>query len=429
MKLHTRFRGRRATGSRGLRFVTIGAVGFALQITMLQLLIAWAHWWWLSATLVSVEAAVLHNFFWHVRWTWRDRPGQVAVRLARFQISNGLVSIAGNAVLMALFAGALHWPPAVANTAAIAAMAFTNYVMADRWVFRVGRSAAVAMLTFVALTRPETAAAQGRETLAEWNRFVATVETRLQQTRTARRTATPGDRIDSAGETLRIPGGTITDWRGSVFISGVTLAQLLDGLQHPGTPPPQEEVAAAHVIARSEDSLRLCIRLVRHAIVTVTYDTEHEMRFERRAPQLATATSIATRIDEVGGSDHGFLWRLNSYWRYEETSGGVAVEVESLTLSRDLPLWIRPIAGPIVTRIAGESIVGTLQALQRAFVGGGDGRHASDDQMTVFSAHRFERGLNHDGGDEGVCEQVTLGSSADADRGLAGQPRGQFEFS
>ena len=85
-------------------------------------------------------------------------------------------------------------------------------------------------------------------------------------------------------------------------------------------------------------------------------------------PRLATARSVATRIEEVGGSDHGFLWRLHSYWRYEEIDGGVLVELESLTLSRDVPSIIRPIAAPLVTRVARESVDRTLAALRRYLV-------------------------------------------------------------
>ena len=76
---------------------------------------------------------------------------------------------------------------------------------------------------------------------------------------------------------------------------------------------------------------------------------------------------MATRIEEVGGADHGFLWRLNSYWRYEERRGGVLVELESLTLSRGMPSLLRPIAAPLVRRIARESMVRTLEALVRFY--------------------------------------------------------------
>ena len=173
------------------------------------------------------------------------------------------------------------------------------------------------------------------------------------------------DVIAASGESIHVRSGTISDWQGSVFLPGVTLDRVLDRLQHPGTPPPQEDVTASRVLSRTDDSLRVSIRLVRSAIVTVTYDTEHEMRFQRRSASLATARSVATAIEEVGGSDHGFLWRLNSYWRYQDMDGGVLVALESLTLSREMPALLRPIAAPLVNRIARESTLRTLEALRR----------------------------------------------------------------
>jgi hypothetical protein len=99
----------------------------------------------------------------------------------------------------------------------------------------------------------------------------------------------------------------------------------------------------------------------------VSYDTEHDMQFRRRSATVATAKSVATRIEEVGGSDHGFLWRLNSYWRYEQAPGGVLVELDSITLSRDVPVFVRTIASPLINRIARESTYRTLEALRRYF--------------------------------------------------------------
>src|SRR5262249_14795598 len=154
-------------------------------------------------------------------------------------------------------------------------------------------------------------------------------------------------------------------WRGSVFVRGITVEQLLHRLQVPGTPPPQEDVAASRVLERGPDRLRVYMRIVRHAIVTVSYDTEHEMTFHRESPSLATARSVATSIQEVGGGDKGFLWRLHSYWRYEQRDGGVLVTLESLTLSRDVPTLLKPLAGRLVSRIARESVARTLDALQR----------------------------------------------------------------
>ena len=353
--------------SRVGRFIVVGAGGFLVQLIALSLLTVRARWTWLPATLVAVELAVVHNFLWHARWTWRDRPGDCLVRFARFQLANGLASIAGNAVLMALFAGALGWHPIPANTVAVAVMSLVNFLAADRWVFSGPRGRRiVALLGVACLCVPSIAAAQTAETIEAWQRYVESTEARLERARTLPRAAPP-ETIAANGESIRVPSGTISDWSGSAFIRGITLDRLLQRLQHPGTPPPQEDIVSSRVLARSDDSLRVSIRLTRHAIVTVTYDTEHEMRFRRWTPRLATARSVSTRIAEVGGGDHGFLWRLHSYWRYEEVDGGVRVDLESLTLSRDVPSIVRPIAAPLITRIARESMVRTLEAFQRFF--------------------------------------------------------------
>jgi putative flippase GtrA len=389
------------------RFLTVGLFGFLVQIAALAALTSLADWTWLPATLVSVELAVIHNFLWHERWTWIDRtPGRSAssawfARLLRFHVSNGLISIAGNAALMSWLVGVLAMPAVPANALAVGAMSVLNFVMADRWVFRGDQSLprmtretrrsiflnrygltsvssvvkiclaallAMPITTFAAPPPALLGPYDQPQTVAAWERYVAATEARLE------RSATPAprasDAIAATGESIHVPSGTISDWRGAVFIPNLTIDRLLHGLQHPGTPPPQEDVVSSRVIARGADSLRVGIRLVRHAIVTVSYDTEHEMRFRRLTPTLATARSVATRIEQVDGGDHGFLWRLHSYWRYEDTGGGVLVELRSLTLSRNVPALVRPIAGPLVTRVARESMVRTLEALRQYFGAG-----------------------------------------------------------
>jgi putative flippase GtrA len=346
------------------RFAAVRLLGFLLQLAVLWSLTACAHWHWLAATLLAVELAVVHNFLWHARWTWRDRSAGGLIDFARFQLSNGVASMAGNAALMMLFTGGLGWRPIPANACAVAVTTAANYVAADRWVFRRSRRLRLTLLLGVACGWPASGAfAQTSETVAAWQRCVAATEARLEQSRAAPRTVSAAAMLPD-GESMRVPSGTISDWRRSVFVRGITLDRLLQRLQHPGTPPPQEDVVSSRVIARTGDSLRVAIRLVRRAIVTVTYDTEHEMQFRRWSPSLATARSVATRIEEVGGTDHGFLWRLHSYWRYEEVEGGVLVQLESLTLSRDVPSIVRPIAAPLITRIARESMIRTLDAVR-----------------------------------------------------------------
>ena len=346
------------------RFVLVGWLGFVVQWVALWALTTFAAWAWLPATIVAVELAVIHNFLWHERWTWaeRRRPGFDSFRrFLRFNAANGLTSIGGNVLLMAVFVGVLGIPASLANAIAVGVLSALNFVAADRWVFK---GVLIALVMSVPI---DAAAAPDRATLTAWKAYEAETETRLERTRVspARDVAIP---VVADGISVDIPGGTISHWRGSAFIPGITLDRLLHGLQYPGTPPPQEDVVSSHVIARSGDSLRVAIRLVRRAVVTISYDTEHEMVFHRWTPAMATARSVATSIEEVGGDDHGFLWRLNSYWRYEEHNGGVLVELESLTLSRTIPWLLRPVAAPLVRRVARESMERTLTALRRYFV-------------------------------------------------------------
>jgi putative flippase GtrA len=129
---------------RFLKFNSVGVAGFAVQMTVLAALLhAGVHY--LAATALAVEAAVLHNFVWHERWTWKDRPaaghGRLG-RLFRFHALNGLVSLAGNVLLMRLFVGTLGVPAIPANILAVMACSLVNYFGSDRIVFaRMGSSA------------------------------------------------------------------------------------------------------------------------------------------------------------------------------------------------------------------------------------------------------------------------------------------------
>jgi putative flippase GtrA len=125
-------------GLRLLKFSVVGALGIGVQLGALATLTA-ARVNYLPATALSVECAVIHNFLWHRRFTWRDRtpPGRRALlaSMLRFHMSNGLISLAGNLVLMRLLAGGLGWPVLQANIATIAVCFVANFLASDRWVF------------------------------------------------------------------------------------------------------------------------------------------------------------------------------------------------------------------------------------------------------------------------------------------------------
>lgn len=343
---------------RALAFVTVGSCGFAAQIAVLLLLTSVLGWPTAISTAVAVESAVLVNFAWHERWTWRDREaGSRVRRLWRFHLANGLTSIVGNVIITTLAVRKFGVSPALASAGAVAALSGLSFLLADRWVFTVRASAVGAVI--LAAATPAMAAGPGADTLAAWRQYVAQIERSPAVAERAAATDAPAGRMTS------VPGGAIHEWRGSTLIHDTNVKQLVDALIHPGTPPPQDDVLESRVLARRGLTLRVYLKLQRHAVVTATYDTEHEVSFDVQSPTSATSQSIATRIVETDGEDRGFLWRLNSYWRYTQVGTAVRVDVVSLSLSRGVPVLLKPIAGPIVTRVARESMLRTLDAVRR----------------------------------------------------------------
>ena len=124
--------------TRWLKFNAVGAAGVVVQIGALWMLVELGQMSYLAATLVATELAVLHNFFWHTRWTWVDRPVSVVQsisRLARFTLSNGAVSLVGNAILMTVLTGHTRLPYLEANMIAIVVCSLVNFALSERVVF------------------------------------------------------------------------------------------------------------------------------------------------------------------------------------------------------------------------------------------------------------------------------------------------------
>lgn len=123
---------------RWVRFNAVGLAGVALQLALLAGLLHEGVPY-LAATCVAVEATLLHNFFWHERWTWRDRAGGADARLTRlwrFHALNGAISLGGNLLLMRWLTGDLGVPALAANGIAIVVCATVNFAAGDRLVFR-----------------------------------------------------------------------------------------------------------------------------------------------------------------------------------------------------------------------------------------------------------------------------------------------------
>lgn len=185
---------------------------------------------------------------------------------------------------------------------------------------------------------------------------------------------------DGAASEIEVEGGMINHWRGTGFVPNVKLDVLLKTLQEPQADKhKQEDVLSSRVVQTGENSQKLFLRLRRTKLITVVYDTEYDTTYRRIAADRALSTSISTRIVEVEnagtpqeralpeGNDHGFMWRLYSYWRYKQVGDGVVVEVESLTLSRNLPFLLSPFLRPVVNSTARDSLTRTLTSMRVRF--------------------------------------------------------------
>jgi len=130
------------TWLRWLKFNLVGALGIAVQLTLLLSLKSGLHLNYLLATALAVEAAVVHNFLWHERYTWADRVQsswrRSLPRLLRFNLTTGGVSIAGNLALMRLMVGPGHLNYLTANSVAIAVCSLLNFLVSEEWVFEDG---------------------------------------------------------------------------------------------------------------------------------------------------------------------------------------------------------------------------------------------------------------------------------------------------
>lgn len=391
-----------------VRFAGGGAIGFVVQVAALWLLISFSGIHYLFASAIAVELAIVINFLWHERWTWQNRPARNErerwVRLARYNAMTGITSIAGSLLATALLVESLSMSPVVANIISVVALGALNFAGAETLVFRAGIG-----IMALALAAPAFASEEARlqpKTAAGFAKYAAAVEARRHRAIAnhepfldfKRRSATEQARImttlrrgevfveraptarDRAAKDISVDGGLVNHWRGTVFVPNVNLDQLLKVLQEPQSDKhKQEDVISSRVVARDGDTQTVFLRLKRTKFVTVVYDTEYDVEYKRLSPGRAFSNSISTRIVEIEhagtareralpeGDDHGYMWRLNSYWRYEQIDGGVLVEIESLTLSRDLPAIIGRLIRPIVNSTARESMTRTLASVRARF--------------------------------------------------------------
>ena len=257
----------------------------------------------------------------------------------------------------------------------------------------------VAVLMILGIMPAAVAAGPAPSTAAAWRAYEAGIDARYRAAASAspekffvhdRDGLDPGWResVLRAGQSIvkidvaPVSDGKIHHWVGAIFVPGVTVQEVIERLEQRAGQESNsyEDVLASRLIEREGDRVRVFMKLRRTSVITVTYNTEHAVEYKRLTATRASARSVATKIVELddagtpserekpGSDDSGFLWRLNAYWRYAAVPGGVIIECESVSLSRPVPMMIRPIANPVVDRIARESLNRTLMSLRSMLI-------------------------------------------------------------
>jgi hypothetical protein len=189
------------------------------------------------------------------------------------------------------------------------------------------------------------------------------------------------DRIETLdhARTIPVPGGMVHHWIGTAFIPGVTLAQTVAFLQDYDNQYKfyAPDVERSRLVARDGNNFKVFMRLRKKIAIL---DTEYDVKYNWLSAHQATTRSLSTRISEVEnagqkneskkpvGDDNGFMWRLNSYWRFAERDGGTYVQLEAISLTRDIPVGLGWLIGPFISSIPKESLEFTLSRTREALL-------------------------------------------------------------
>ncbi|MGI8744849.1 MAG: hypothetical protein ACR2NN_20210 [Bryobacteraceae bacterium] len=182
------------------------------------------------------------------------------------------------------------------------------------------------------------------------------------------------------GKEIKPPGGMIQDWLGAMFLPRTSLAQVRSLMQdYPNYQVYfKPEVTESRLLGHHGNEYRVFLRLYKKNVLTAVLNTTYAIEYGSPEPRLLYIVSHSTRIAEVSdpsqsmtreeppGKDNGYLWALNSYWRFEEADGGVYAECEAISLSRDVPFGLGWALKGFLDKFPKDSMQNTLAGVKRA---------------------------------------------------------------
>jgi hypothetical protein len=182
------------------------------------------------------------------------------------------------------------------------------------------------------------------------------------------------------GKPISAPGGLIHHWIGTAFVPGATLAQTLAFMQDYDHKVEyfKPDIVRSKILKHEGDDYFVLLRFYQKKIITTVIDTDQEVHYHVVDKTHAWSRSHATRVQEVDnagksderlepeGHDRGFVWKLNTFWRFEEKDGGTYLECQAISLSRDIPTGLGWMVGSFVSSVPRESLTFTLTTARAA---------------------------------------------------------------
>ena len=244
--------------------------------------------------------------------------------------------------------------------------------------------------------------------VAAFNSYIGAVESRLALQHRLGRPSSPCGAVQqsdiacagesSSSSSARLladrfcPEPCCTTGAATAFVAGATaddFARLLKNFDaYPTDFSPQ--VLQARVLTHEGDHLQAWMRVRQHHVITVVMDTTYDVTFGRLDAQHGYSISRSTQISEIDSAwprasmpaeDHGFLWRQNTYWSYEERDGGLYIQIESVSLTRSIPTGLGWVVGPFIESVPRQSLEFTLRSACNAL-------HGMIDQQAKEFAHQ-----------------------------------------
>jgi hypothetical protein len=221
------------------------------------------------------------------------------------------------------------------------------------------------------------------EATAAFDRYTQQAETRMRSDRLGSTNLSDREpRIQSvdAARHVDAPDAMLQDWVGTMFLPGATLQRvqsvLRDYAGYKNFYRPR--VIESRELSHHGDDYEILLRLYEKHILTVVLNTVNDVHYETPGPNVLLVMSRSTHIGELkdpdksntdevpAGSDSGFLWRLNSYWRIEAVDGGVLARCEAVSLSRNVPPGLGWMLRGFLESFPKESMKNTLLGTKAA---------------------------------------------------------------